>query len=145
MGQAVLDLLSMSQNQAWLGGIPGLSPGYGIGNYVSQGYGGAGTAVLGGTPGTNNTNVASITVSSIGSGYTTAPTVVIAGPCTLQATATATVSRRHDHRDYIERSQLWWRRLPDHSSGDRLEPAQPHGQRLRRAPGDQSLHLGVRG
>ena len=92
MGQAVLDLLSMSQNQAWLGGIPGLSPGYGIGNYVSQGYGGAGTAVLGGTPGTNNTNVVSITVSSIGSGYTTAPTVVIAGPCTLQATATATVS-----------------------------------------------------
>ena len=43
MGQAVLDVLSGSQNQAWLGGIPGISPGYGIGNYTSQGYGGGGT------------------------------------------------------------------------------------------------------
>ncbi|MGO9725133.1 MAG: cell envelope integrity protein TolA [Streptosporangiaceae bacterium] len=90
VGQAVLDLLSMSENQAWLGGVPAISPGYGIGNYTSQGYGGAGTAVLGTVIGSTNQQVASISVSSIGSGYTTAPTVVIAGPCTTQATAYAT-------------------------------------------------------
>ena len=91
-GQAVLDVLSGYQNQAWLGGITGISTGYGIGNYASQGYGGSGTAVMGTTVGTNNTTVASITVTNGGSGYTTAPTVVISGPCTVQATATATVS-----------------------------------------------------
>jgi hypothetical protein len=92
VGQAVLDVLSGYQNQAWLGGITGISSGYGLGNYTSQGYGGSGQAVLGTTIGTNNTTVASITVTNGGSGYTTAPTVVIAGPCTSQATATATVS-----------------------------------------------------
>ena len=92
MGQAVLDVLSGYQNQAWLGGITGISTGYGLGNYTSNGYGGSGTAVLGTTIGTNHTTVASITVTNGGSGYTTAPTVVIAGTCTSQATATATVS-----------------------------------------------------
>ena len=92
MGQAVLDVLSGYQNQAWLGGITGISTGYGLGNYTSEGYGGAGTAVLGTTIGTNHTTVASISVTYGGSGYTTAPTVVIAGACTSQATATATVS-----------------------------------------------------
>ena len=92
MGQAVLDVLSGYQNQAWLGGITGISTGYGIGNYTSQGYGGAGTAVLGTTVGTNNTTVASITVTNGGSGYATAPTVVIAGPCTVQAVFTANVA-----------------------------------------------------
>jgi len=92
VGQAVLDVLSGYQNQAWLGGITGISTGYGLGNYTSQGYGGSGTAVLGTTIGTNNTTVASISVTNGGSGYTTAPTVVIAGPCTSQATATATVA-----------------------------------------------------
>ena len=92
VGQAVLHVLSDYQNQAWLGGITGISTGYGIGNYTSQGYSGSGQAVLGTTIGTNNTTVASISVTNGGSGYTTAPTVVIAGPCTSQATATATVS-----------------------------------------------------
>jgi hypothetical protein len=92
MGQAVLDVLSGYQNQAWLGGITGISTGYGLGNYTSQGYGGSGQAVMGGTIGTNHTTVASITVTNGGSGYTTAPTVVISGPCTVQAVFTANVS-----------------------------------------------------
>ena len=92
VGQAVLHVLSDYQNQAWLGGITGISTGYGIGNYTSQGYGGSGQAVLGTTIGTDNTTVASITVTNGGSGYTTAPTVVIAGPCTVQAVFTANVS-----------------------------------------------------
>ena len=92
MGQAVLDVLSGYQNQAWLGGITGISTGYGIGNYTSQGYGGSGTAVMGATIGTNHTTVASITLTNGGSGYTTAPTVVISGPCTVQAVFTANVS-----------------------------------------------------
>jgi hypothetical protein len=91
VGQAVLDVLSGYQNQAWLGGITGISSGYGLGNYTSQGYGGSGQAVMGGTIGTNHTTVASITVTNGGSGYTTAPTVVIAGPCRSQAQAYATV------------------------------------------------------
>ena len=92
MGQAVLDVLSSYQNQAWLSGITGISTGYGIGNYTSQGYGGSGTAVMGATIGTNHTTVASITLTNGGSGYTTAPTVVISGPCTVQAVFTANVS-----------------------------------------------------
>ena len=92
VGQAVLDVLSGYQNQAWLGGITGISTGYGIGNYTSQGYGGSGTAVMGATIGTDHTTVASITLTNGGSGYTTAPTVVISGPCTVQAVFTANVS-----------------------------------------------------
>ena len=92
VGQAVLDVLSGYQNQAWLGGITGISTGYGLGNYTSEGYGGSGTAVLGTTIGTNNTTVDSITVTNGGSGYTTAPTVVVAGPCNVQAVFTANVS-----------------------------------------------------
>ena len=92
MGQAVLDVLSGYQNQAWLGGITGISTGYGLGNYTSEGYGGSGTAVMGSTIGTNHTTVASITLTNGGSGYTTPPTVVIAGPCTAAAVFTANVS-----------------------------------------------------
>src|SRR5208337_3377350 len=60
------DLLSMYQNVVSLAS-------YGIGNFTSAGFGGAGTAVLMGT------TVSSITVAEGGSGYTVAPTVVLAG------------------------------------------------------------------
>ncbi len=79
MGQAVLDVLSMTQNAQRLAA-------YGIGQYTSSGYGGAGQAVLTGTA------VSSIAVASGGSGYTTAPTVILAGGGGSGATATASVS-----------------------------------------------------
>ncbi len=82
MGQAILDLLSMQQNVIALTAA-------GVGNFSSAGYGGQGTAVLGGTRGWT---VTSITVAQPGSGYSVAPTVVIAGPCTTQAVYTANVS-----------------------------------------------------
>ena len=75
MGQAVLDLLSMQQNQTALSAA-------GIGNYTSAGYGGVGTAVLSGSESGSppyGYSVASITVSQPGSGYTVAPSVVLAG------------------------------------------------------------------
>ncbi len=79
MGQCVLDLLSMSQNVTALAG-------YGIGNFTSAGSGGAGTAVLTGT------SVSAVNVASGGTGYTTAPTVVLAGGEGSGAVFTATVS-----------------------------------------------------
>ncbi len=59
---------------------------YGIGNFTSTGSGGAGTAVLTGT------TVSSVTVAEAGSGYTVAPTVVLAGGGGTGASYTATVS-----------------------------------------------------
>ena len=85
MGQAVLDLLSMATNQANL-------TAYGIGNYTSTGSGAAATANLGTTIGSNNTTVISLSLVAGGTGYSVAPTVVIAGPCTVQAVYTANVS-----------------------------------------------------
>ena len=88
MGQAVLDLLSMQQNQTALSAA-------GIGNYTSAGYGGVGTAVLSGSESGSppyGYSVASITVSQPGSGYTVAPSVVLAGGGGTGASFTATVS-----------------------------------------------------
>ena len=79
VGQCILDLLSMSENAAALAS-------YGIGNFTSTGSGGAGTAVLTGT------TVSSVTVAEAGSGYTVAPTVVLAGGGGTGASYTATVS-----------------------------------------------------
>jgi len=78
-GQCVLDLLSMHQNVVSLAS-------YGIGNFTSAGFGGAGTAVLTGT------TVSSVTVAQGGSGYTVAPTVVLAGGGGSGASYTASVS-----------------------------------------------------
>jgi hypothetical protein len=82
MGQIVLDVLSMAQNVAALAA-------QGIGNFTSAGSGGQGTAVLGGTRGWQ---VTSISVAAPGSGYTVAPTVVVAGGGGSGASYTATVS-----------------------------------------------------
>lgn len=79
MGQCVLDLLAMAVNVVPLAAA-------GLGNFTSAGAGGSGTAVLSGT------GVGSITLGSGGSGYTTAPTVVLAGGGGTGATATASVS-----------------------------------------------------
>ena len=79
VGQCILDVLSMSENVMALAG-------YGIGNFTSTGSGGAGTAVLTGT------TVSSVTVAEAGSGYTVAPTVVLAGGGGTGASYTATVS-----------------------------------------------------
>ena len=84
MGQAVLDVLSMAPNVTPLAAA-------GIGNFTSTGYGGAGLAVLGGVD-SYGYSVASISVAQPGSGYTVAPTVVLAGTCTTQASFTASVS-----------------------------------------------------
>lgn len=79
MGQCVLDLLSMNDNVTALTAA-------GVGNFTSAGSGGSGTASL--TSGA----VAAIAVGAAGSGYTTAPTVVLAGGGGTGATATASVS-----------------------------------------------------
>jgi len=79
VGQAILDLLSMSENVTALAS-------YGLGNFTSAGSGGAGTAVLTGT------TVSSVTVAEGGSGYTVAPTVVIASGGGSGASYMATVS-----------------------------------------------------
>ena len=80
IGQCILDLLSMSQNVAALAA-------YGIGNFSSAGTGGEGVAVRSGDA------VASISVvGSGGSGYSAAPTVILAGGGGSGATATAAVS-----------------------------------------------------
>jgi hypothetical protein len=84
VGQCILDLLSMSENATALAA-------YGIGNYTSTGSGGAGTAVLGGTD-SGGYGVTSVTVAEAGSGYTVAPTVVLAGGGGTGASFTATVS-----------------------------------------------------
>ncbi|MGZ3471578.1 MAG: hypothetical protein ACXWO1_18615, partial [Isosphaeraceae bacterium] len=79
VGQCILDLLSMSENVVALAS-------YGIGNFTSTGSRGAGTAVLTGT------TVSSVTLAEAGSGYTVAPTVVLAGGGGTGASCTATVS-----------------------------------------------------
>jgi hypothetical protein len=79
VGQCILDLLSMSENVVALAS-------YGIGNFTSTGSRGAGTAVLTGT------TVSSVTLAEAGSGYTVAPTVVLAGGGGTGASYTATVS-----------------------------------------------------
>lgn len=79
MGQAVLDVLSMTPNAQRLSAL-------GLGQYTSAGYGGAGQAVLTGT------SVSSVSVASGGSGYTTAPAVILAGGGGSGAAATAAVS-----------------------------------------------------
>lgn len=79
IGQCILDLLSMAGNVSALAA-------YGIGNFTSTGSGGAGAAVLTGT------TVSSITLASPGSGYTVAPTVVVAGGGGSGASYTASVS-----------------------------------------------------
>ena len=84
VGQAVLDLLSMSQNAAAL-------TAQGVGNYSSSGSGGMATAVLVNTL-SGYGSISGLDLVSGGSGYSTAPTVVIAGPCTTQAVFTANVA-----------------------------------------------------
>ena len=78
-GQCILDVLSMSQNVTALAS-------QGIGNFTSTGSGGAAAAVLTGT------TVSSLSVLEGGSGYTVAPTVVLAGGGGTGASYTATVS-----------------------------------------------------
>ncbi|HMF38321.1 MAG TPA: hypothetical protein VKF17_16880 [Isosphaeraceae bacterium] len=84
VGQAALEILSMPQNAAALSI-------FGIGNYTSTGSGGSATAVMVNALFGYGT-VSGLTLVEAGSGYTVAPTVVVAGPCTTQATFTATVS-----------------------------------------------------
>jgi hypothetical protein len=86
-GQAVLDVLSMSENATALSA-------YGIGNYTSSGSGATASATMttGNTLATYGT-ISGLVVGNGGSGYgTTAPTVVIVGPCTTQAVYTANLT-----------------------------------------------------
>jgi hypothetical protein len=86
-GQAVLDVLSMPQNAAAL-------QAYGIGNYTSTGSGATASATMsvGNTLATYGT-ITGLVVGTGGTGYgTTAPTVVIVGPCTTQAVYTANLT-----------------------------------------------------
>ncbi len=84
VGQCVLDVLSMPENAAAL-------TAYGLGNYTSAGTGGAATAVMQ-TALSGFGTITSLTLAAAGSGYTVAPTIVLAGPCTTQALFTANVS-----------------------------------------------------
>ncbi len=79
VGQCILDVLSQSQNATALAA-------YSIGNYTSLGSGGTADAVLTGT------TVSSLSILEAGSGYTVAPTVVLAGGGGSGASYTATVS-----------------------------------------------------
>ncbi len=87
IGQCILDLLSMSENVAALAG-------QGVGNFTSSGSGGIATANLTGSDMglSGYYGVNSLTVVQGGVGYTTAPTIVLAGGGGYGATATATVS-----------------------------------------------------
>ncbi len=78
-GQCILDLLSMSRNVTALANNA-------IGNFTSLGSGGSADAVLTGT------TVSSLTLLEGGSGYSVAPTVILAGGGGTGATATAAVS-----------------------------------------------------
>ena len=69
----------------------GRAAAYGLGNYSSTGYGGQGTAALGGTD-VYGYGVASISVAQPGTGYSVAPTVVLVGGGGSGASFTATVS-----------------------------------------------------
>jgi hypothetical protein len=79
MGQIVADVLEMPENRSRLVSA-------GLGAFTSSGSGAAATATLSGH------TVASATVTAGGSGYTTAPTVLLSGGGGSGATATATVS-----------------------------------------------------
>ena len=86
-GQAVLDILSMHQNATAL-------QAYGIGNYMTTGSGATASSNMatGNTLATYGT-ITSLNVVNGGSGYgTTAPTVVVVGPCTTQAVFTANLT-----------------------------------------------------
>ncbi|MGA8349575.1 MAG: hypothetical protein WB773_17440, partial [Isosphaeraceae bacterium] len=86
-GQAVLDVLSMSENAAAL-------QSYGIGNYTSTGSGATASATMsvGNTLATYGT-ITGLVLGTGGTGYgTTPPTVVIVGPCTTQAVYTANLT-----------------------------------------------------
>ena len=86
-GQAVLDVLSMSENAAAL-------QAYGIGNYTSTGSGATAVATMtvGNTLATYGT-VSGLVLGAGGSGYgTTPPSVTIVGPCTTQAVYTANLT-----------------------------------------------------
>ena len=132
MGQAVLDLLSMQQNMTALSAA-------GIGNYTSAGYGGVGTAVLSGTESGSSPwgySVASITVSQPGSGYTTAPNVVLAGGGGSVLTAICTVEQWSDHRLHGHgRGQ----RLHDCTNRRYLDVADNHSQRPGQPHGDPTI------
>ena len=79
LGQIVADVLEMPTIRDGLIAV-------GIGNYTSSGSGGQATAVMSGR------TVGSITVDDGGSGYTTAPTIILSGGGGTGATATASVS-----------------------------------------------------
>lgn len=86
-GQAALDILSMHQNALALSA-------YGIGNYTSTGSGASASSTMatGNTLSTYGT-ITSLNLVNGGSGYgSTAPTVVIVGPCTTQAVYTANLT-----------------------------------------------------
>jgi len=86
-GQAVLDVLSMSENAAAL-------QAYGIGNYTSTGSGATASATMtvGNTLATYGT-ISGLVLGTGGSGYgTTPPSVTIVGPCTTQAVYTANLT-----------------------------------------------------
>src|SRR5208283_4827386 len=85
VGQAVLAVLTMSKNELALRAA-------GIGAYTSAGSGATATATMAVAPGSYGT-ITGLVLGSGGSGYgTTAPTVVIAGPCTTQAQFTANLT-----------------------------------------------------
>jgi hypothetical protein len=80
MGQIIASFLEMTQNSAALSAA-------GLGNYTSAGTGAAATCtVVGGVV------QSTFTVTSGGTGYTTAPTVLLSGGGGTGATATASVS-----------------------------------------------------
>lgn len=79
VGEVLVDVLSMPGNAVALTSV-------GLGNLSSAGYGGTGTAVLSGG------GLGSITLGDAGTGYTSAPLVVLIGGGGTGATATASVS-----------------------------------------------------
>lgn len=80
IGQIVADVLEMSQNKAALSAV-------GVGNYSSSGSGAEATCVISG-----GAVQSTFTIGSPGSGYSTAPAVLLSGGGGSGATATATVS-----------------------------------------------------
>jgi hypothetical protein len=80
LGQIVAAVLEMSQNHTALSAA-------GLGGFTSSGTGATATSAL-----TGSTVSTTFTVTAGGSGYTTAPTVILSGGGGSGATATATVS-----------------------------------------------------
>jgi hypothetical protein len=83
-GQAVLDVLSMPENAAAL-------QSFGIGNYTSTGSGATASATMQKAFSGYGT-ITGLVLGTGGTGYTTAPSVTIVGPCTTQAVYTANLS-----------------------------------------------------